>query len=191
MAGQNITIDSEIWKPIPDFPEYEISNYGRVRSYWHKPMKGSGGRPIIIGTPTIITPVITSTNRSKQGYFFIPLRKDGKRCNCYIHRLVLLSFIGPAPKGYVCCHNDNNSLNNKLENLRWDTPKNNALDRHKNDVYNSGQHNGMSKLKDFQVINIKHNLINHFSIQDIAKIYNVSVSAIRGIISGRRWKYIK
>ena len=36
MAINHTTPPGEIWKPIFDYPAYEISNYGRVRSYWKR-----------------------------------------------------------------------------------------------------------------------------------------------------------
>ena len=52
-----------------------------------------------------------------------------KRVSRYVHRLVLLAFVGPCPEGKEACHNDGNQRNNRLDNLRWDTPKANAADR--------------------------------------------------------------
>lgn len=57
------------------------------------------------------------------------LKKDQKWRWFYIHLLVLETFVGLRPKGMQGCHNDGNPLNNNLDNLRWDTPLNNILDR--------------------------------------------------------------
>ena len=46
-----------------------------------------------------------------------------------VHRLVLEAFVGPCPEGMECCHGDGNGCNNRLENLRWDTPRNNHRDK--------------------------------------------------------------
>jgi len=56
------------------------------------------------------------------------------------------------------CHNDGNNLNNELENLRWDTHKNNIGDSiiHGTMVDNSGSRHGMSKLNESQVRIIKY-----------------------------------
>lgn len=47
----------------------------------------------------------------------------------YVHRLVLKAFVGPCPKGQWAAHNDGNTENNSLTNLRWDTPANNCADK--------------------------------------------------------------
>ena len=45
-----------------------------------------------------------------------------------VHRLVLETFIGPAPKGYDGCHNNSDRSDNRVTNLRWDTRKGNVAD---------------------------------------------------------------
>jgi predicted XRE-type DNA-binding protein len=67
-------------------------------------------------------------------YLIICLRADagcGKVVTAYIHVLVLTAFVGPRPKGMHGCHNDGDVFNNRLGNLRWDTPKANAADKYK------------------------------------------------------------
>ena len=64
-------------------------------------------------------------------YWRVILRGYEKPKYFLVHRLVLLAFVGPCPPGMETCHKDGNSLNNKLTNLRWDTPKSNTEDRRK------------------------------------------------------------
>jgi len=45
-----------------------------------------------------------------------------------VHLLVLEAFVGPKPEGLMCCHNDGNKKNSRLDNLRWDTASSNARD---------------------------------------------------------------
>ena len=52
----------------------------------------------------------------------------GKRNTRFVHRLVLEAFVGPCPDGMECRHLDGNPGNNRLENLAWGTPKENAAD---------------------------------------------------------------
>jgi hypothetical protein len=59
---------------------------------------------------------------ARHEYFLLVYR--GK--NYKVHRLVCEAFHGPAPEGKnVVIHLDENALNNKPENLRWGTQKEN------------------------------------------------------------------
>lgn len=49
--------------------------------------------------------------------------------------LILEAFIGPRPDGMQCCHDNGHSLDNRLCNLRWDTPESNTLDRFRHAHY--------------------------------------------------------
>lgn len=49
-----------------------------------------------------------------------------------LHHLVLDTFVGPPPDGMWGLHNDDDRRNNRLTNLRWGTPKENAADRDRN-----------------------------------------------------------
>lgn len=100
----------EIWKLIPGFSSYEVSNLGRVRSFKRKRI-------------TILSP-----SKSKFGYYGVNLCSNGKASYKRIAYLVMLSFIGNCPTGLEICHGDGNPGNNHLSNLRYDTHRANMLD---------------------------------------------------------------
>ena len=52
------------------------------------------------------------------GYYQIKLRKNGKRVNKYVHRLVWETFNGNIPNGYEINHIDHDKSNNSLANLK-------------------------------------------------------------------------
>jgi hypothetical protein len=102
----------EIWKPVLDFEGiYEVSNHGRVRT---------------VATQRIRKPSRCNT----YGHQGLLLTRDGKVYSRRVHCLVLEAFVGPRPPGTQACHApDPDPTNNRLDNLRWDTPSGNALDR--------------------------------------------------------------
>jgi len=115
---------SEIWKPIPGFPGYEVSNEGRVRSYRARGGGGNSQAWHISSSPQRILRA-----GRYDGYPFVHLMdQQGKKRTFKVHKLVMLAFVGPAPEGMEVCHNDGSRDNNRLENLRYDTRKGNAAD---------------------------------------------------------------
>jgi hypothetical protein len=66
--------------------------------------------------------------KSFHGYMYCHYKGKKHR----IHRLVLESFVEAAPLGMECDHIDRIKTNNKLENLRWVTSKENQNNRSNN-----------------------------------------------------------
>ena len=96
----------EEWKPIPGYEGlYEVSNYGRVRSFkW-----SSNGK-------------ILSPGKDGSGYLFVTLCKDGKTKLRRMHRLVAEAFI-PNPNNLpLVNHMDECKKNNYFGNLEWCSP---------------------------------------------------------------------
>jgi hypothetical protein len=99
----------EIWKAIPGYEgQYEVSDQGRVKSY-RRDHEGRFLRP----------------GRMPGGHLSVALGRGNSQC---VHKLVLLAFVGPAPDKHECCHNNGNPADNRLENLRWGTRRENILD---------------------------------------------------------------
>lgn len=158
----------EIWKPVVDFEGiYEVSNHGQIRS-----LKSGKLKKITIDK---------STNRP-----FLNLWKNNKQFVVRVHKLVLEAFVGKCPHGMECCHNDGNSFNNHIDNLRWDTHTSNIHDRIKHGTSNRGERCGTAKLTLEQVRAIRKD----FRLQkDIAKDYGVNQNTISRIKNGVRWKH--
>lgn len=106
----------ETWADIPTFPNYQVSDQGRVRS---KP----GGRR----SGDVLRPNFT------YGYHFVGMYRDGKIVRRQVHQLVLEAFVGPKPadKDHGC-HRDDDRNNNTLSNLYWGTASENMQDQIRN-----------------------------------------------------------
>jgi hypothetical protein len=108
-------MSTEEWRSIPDHPEYEASNQGRVRS-WR-----TYNRPVV---PYLMTPTL-----APNGYYYVKLiGPNGKACNPTLHSLVAAAFIGPRPAGVVVRHLDGDSTNCLSSNLAHGTPSDNLDD---------------------------------------------------------------
>lgn len=95
---------NEIWKDIEDYEGlYQVSNFGRVRSFHY-------------GKTKILNP-----KPSKQGYKMVSLCKNGISSPISIHRLVALAFVPGYAPTLVVNHKDEDTTNNAADNLEWVT----------------------------------------------------------------------
>jgi HNH endonuclease/NUMOD4 motif-containing protein len=108
----------EIWLPIPEIPGYEASTEGNIQSVDRVIQTKRG--------PQRHKGCVLKPAPGSDGKLYVIV--SGQRCR-RVHLLVLRTFRGPCPPGLEGCHNDGNELNNRLENLRWDTRSSNILDQ--------------------------------------------------------------
>jgi hypothetical protein len=102
----------EQWKDIEDFPNYEVSSWGNVRNK----KRGNILKPKIHKSDKYITHEVILYNEDYP---------KGKHMR--IHRLVAFAFIPLVDGKEDVDHIDGNSLNNRVENLRWSDKSENAL----------------------------------------------------------------
>lgn len=104
-----------------------------------------------------------------------------------VHRLVLLSFVGPCPSGMECAHNNGNRQDARLENLRWSTRKSNHADKHDHGTAQRGERHGNAKLLDIEVVAMRNMKL---SAKQISDQFGVSKSCAKKIISGESWRHL-
>lgn len=103
-------MQTEEWRTIEGFPDYQVSNLGRVVS--HK-------RP---------APRLLSFSPSRIGHQNVVLLRDGIKTHHRVHSLVAAAFIGPRPPGADVRHLDGNPGNNRFTNLVYGTRSENNYD---------------------------------------------------------------
>lgn len=105
----------EEYRKIPGLPiYYEVSNFGNVRTLDHH-VKGRWGYMCLKGKTL-------KQCTDKKGYKFVTLEKSK---TYKIHRLVAKAFISNPCNKPCIDHIDGNRKNNRAENLRWVTCKEN------------------------------------------------------------------
>ena len=109
-------MQGEVWRKIPSLPEYLASSEGRIMR-----------APFISGMPKG-----GKRHYGGQPHFGVWNKQDGRFILIFqgktykVHRLVCDAFHGPAPDDKpVCMHLDENSANNRPDNLDWGTQKEN------------------------------------------------------------------
>lgn len=97
----------ETWQPSPRHPNYEISSFGSVRHRVHKRIR----KPHI----------------DSRGYPKLTLRDYGNTPKTIaVHRLVALTFLSNDGNLTDVDHIDGDKTNNRLDNLRWVSHKQNC-----------------------------------------------------------------
>jgi hypothetical protein len=114
---------------------------------------------------------------------------SGKQMTVSVHRLVLEAFVGVRPNNMQACHNNGNHLDNSIKNLRWDTCRNNILNKFKHGTMPLGENNNKSKLTSDQVILIR-SCKGMATSREMAKYFNVSQPTISNILRGDIWKHV-
>lgn len=107
-----------------------------------------------------------------------------------VQRLVLLAFVGPCPEGMQCCHDDGNKTNNRVGNLRWDTPKANAADRDKHGTVLRGSRHRNAKLTETAVREIRRLHKDGMNQTELGKKFGVTQTTIWSVIVGRNWGHV-
>ena len=152
-----------------------MSDLGRVRSF--KPRNGRGKR---LTSSRLVNGYLNS-----QGYPRVSFIKNNKHHTVTVHRLVLDTFIGPRPEGMQCRHLNGDRTDNRLENITWGTPSENAIDsvRHKthpNAILSAEQ------IGEIRILRADTGM----TYRALGAKYGVSESTIWNIAKGETWGHV-
>lgn len=168
----------EEWRVVADFPDYAVSNLGRVRRETDSPYTRAGR-------------ILRQVWRG--GYLCARLcQRVGTAKQRSVHILVCEAFYGPRPSPrHEAAHWDGHPINCKLSNLRWATKKENAADRDRHGHTVRGKRAlKRPKLSDEQARHIRLRLRSGERQAKLASEFNVSQSTVSLIGSGRTWKWV-
>jgi len=154
----------EIFKKIENYPNYQVSNYGYVKSLY--------------------TGKVLKESFDKRGYPRVKLYNVLGSKTFRIHRLVAIHFIENPDNKEQVNHIDGNKLNNKAFNLEWNTCKENIIHANINGLYKEKN----KAIGDKARIRLKGKSFNHKNVLDLqtgifyesltkaCSIYNLSYS---------------
>jgi hypothetical protein len=104
-----------------------------------------------------------------------------------VHRLLLETFVGPCPEKHEALHINGNRLDNRLENLRWGTRKENVADAIKHGTATIGTKNSQSKFNKENLNEIIKMKSQGMTAQQIADRFNVSKTTVYRVYSGKTY----
>lgn len=158
----------EQWKDIPGYERhYQASNQGRIRS-------------LILKKPKILKQYQHPESSTSPGYREIRLSEKKH----WVHRLVILTFVGSCPEGMNVDHLNGIHYDNRLENLQY-------LEISTNSAQGAlhGERNGSVKLTTKEVREIR-TLAGLLTCKAIAALFPVSANMVNRIIKRKNWKHV-
>ena len=173
----------ERWLPVHGWKGlYEVSDLGRVRSLDRMDARDRNQLRGRVLRPSVC----------RKGYHRVMLRKGGRSPRFLVHRLVLEMFHSQCPEGMECDHINADTFDNRLCNLRWVTPAQNAqhrvaLGRHADA---RGEMHGQSKLTDAMIVEIRARAMGPETQAAIARDFDVGPSVISRIASRIAWGHV-
>lgn len=158
----------EFWRPIKGHQGYDVSNFGRVRSYWQR----AGPKVILASEPRCLT------LHSVRGYLDVRITATDNRS--LVHRLVASAFIpNPNHKPEVN-HRSGLGVDNREGNLEWATKKENEDHARRNSLK-------ASKISAQDALIIRDSPLSN---KELGLRYGISASNARQIKAGISWKWL-
>lgn len=180
-----------VWKDIEGLEGiYQVSNYGEVRSLERK-TKHKDGKVGFVKTRLMSIFL-------KEGYPCVSLCISGKKKQVRVHRLVAMAFLPNPDNKPQVNHIDGVKENNNVNNLEWNTSKENIRHAFSNGLNRGyiGAENPSAKLNDEiarEVYSLAHgdNTLKEVA-QYIKERYGISVSVVvvNNIKLKKSWKHI-
>jgi len=114
--------EHEEWRLVPSCPGMLASSWGRIKLP-ETEAEMPNGSVRVYRTKPVYGVKTKASKTARHTYYGIRTKRFGQK---KIHRLVCEAFHGPPPfPKAVVIHKDENALNNRPENLRWGTQKEN------------------------------------------------------------------
>lgn len=162
------------------YPAYYVSNDGKVGS-----TRKGGGAPTHHAPFHIIKPY------TSKPYFGMTFMIEGKRVPVQIHVLVASAWVGtPEKLEMQVNHKDGNKKNNNFLNLEWTTRVGNGQHASRMGLAASGERNGISKLTEQEVRDIRVMAASGYTQIRLARLFGVSFQTISRVVRRDLWKQV-
>lgn len=163
----------EEWRFVPGYGSlYDVSNFGRVRSFrW-------------------IEPRYLSPGHDKDGYPFVKLTSTtGERRHHFLHRLVAQVFLGDGENALhnEVAHLDGNKLNPRADNLKWVSRVENHFHMRAHGTHPAGERHPQSKLTEQDVQAIRSSDAN---CAELGRRFGVSQATVYNIKKRIKWRSV-
>lgn len=170
-----------IWRAIPGWERYEVSDTGIVRS--RDMVVGAKGGAVAVRKGRILSPA-----KASNGYWVVTVTNGGQRRQEAVHRLVAKAFHGAPPYANAhVLHGDGDKNNNAANNLRWGTAADNHLDTERHGRRLKGESHPHAKLNEAAVRCIR---ATDKDAAELAELFGVTREHIWAVRKNRVWSHI-
>lgn len=179
----------EFWRPIKGRLGYDVSSFGRLRSWWtqrnvKQPTHGAKLQTFLTNTPRILNP-----SPGGGGYLGHVLNRSGKRV--LVQRVVAETFLPNLTRARTVNHLTGLKTDNRQGNLEWATHKENIAHALRVGLRRqTGEDNCRALVTETDVRTIRQRYANGETQTSIALDYGVKNVTIQAITSRRNWKHV-
>lgn len=171
----------EEWKDIENYPNYQVSNIGRVKSKERYTKQRNG---INLRKEKLLTP-----QKDHKGYLYVRLYNENGWKYFKVHILVAKTFIPNLLNEPTVDHIDRNKENNKIDNLRWTSHIVQASNKDKTNIIKNmkilGKKSYKNRAEKVKQYDLNNNFIKEFiSSREASKLLNISETSISNCING-------
>lgn len=168
----------EQWKVIGGYPNYAVSNFGRIKR--------------LTSRNNAVAGKILKTHIASTGYPMVNLLNEHGRRHVLVHRLVAEAFLAKPAEACEVNHIDANRAHNHISNLEWVTSSGNRLHAYQTGGLSAkGEKNGYSKLTEDGVREIRSAWpLNRTQQATLAARLGVSTATVRDVAARRTWAHI-
>lgn len=173
----------ENWKPVAGFEsEYEVSDFGRIRSLDKEVNHPSGGTAIRRGR-------LLKLASKKNGYVYANLSSSAVPTCVSVHRLVAEHFLeAPQRVTFEVNHKDLNKRNNAASNLEWVTHKENVIHACKNGRMSAATNPSKARKLSLELVEkIRQQRINGATYKQLGALFGITGATAFKVVRGDVW----
>ena len=165
-------LESEEWRTVKDFPDYMVSDLGRVKRV-----------RVLKYHPQIEKPL--KFYQGNSGHLLATLCNGGDKRSILVHRLVGIAFLDPPESANQTQinHKDGVKTNNRSSNLEWSSASEDAKHAYRLGLRPIGEKHGMAVLTNDEVDQIRKLHKDGESKRSLAGRFKTSKTTISRIVN--------